>query len=135
VSARILVAKCGIDKHDKGAIIVTRALRDAGFEVIYLPSGHTPMELARIAVDEDVDATGVSIHSGAHLSIFEELVPLLRQGSGRRMAIFAGGTIPPADVGALRDLGVDAVFSAGTPLAELVHRVRQCLSLIAEPPR
>lgn len=133
MTERVLVAKCGIDKHDKGAIIVSRALRDAGFEVIYLPSGHTPIEIATIAIDEDVDAAGVSVHSGAQLSIFAELVPLLRDGGDRRMAIFAGGTIPPADIAELREMGVDDVFIVGTPLDDLVRRVRACVALVSPP--
>jgi methylmalonyl-CoA mutase C-terminal domain/subunit len=123
VSSRILVAKCGIDKHDRGAIIVSRALRDAGYEVIYIPSGYTPAELARVAIDEDVDAAGISLHSGAHLSIFSEFVPLVRDGSSRRIAIFAGGTIPPRDIAELHRLGVDEVFTAGTTLVDLAERV------------
>lgn len=122
--SRILVAKCGIDKHDRGAIIVSRALRDAGFEVIYVPSGHTPGELAQIALDEDVDAVGVSLHSGAHKAIFAELVPRLREGATRHIVVFAGGTIPPADIPELEALGVDDVFTAGAPLADIVGRTR-----------
>ena len=127
MTARILVGKCGIDKHDRGAIIVSRALRDAGFEVVYVPSGNSPAALARIAADEDVDAVGVSLHSGAHESVFAELVPLVREGSARRIAIFAGGTIPPRDVAKLKALGVDEVFTAGTSMATIVSCVREQL--------
>jgi len=123
MSSRILVAKCGIDKHDRGAIIVSRALRDAGHEVIYIPSGYTPAELARAATDEGVDAAGISLHSGAHLSIFSEFVPLVRDGASRRIAIFAGGTIPARDIAELHRLGVDEVFTAGITLVDLTERI------------
>lgn len=123
MSSRILVAKCGIDKHDRGAIIVSRALKDAGYEVIYIPSGYSPAELARIAIEEDVDAAGISLHSGAHLAVFAEFVPLVRSGASHPIAIFAGGTIRPSDIPLLQDLGVDEVFTAGTRLTDLVERV------------
>ena len=128
---RILVGKCGIDKHDRGAIIVSRALKDAGFEVVYVPSGHTPSEIAAIAADEDVDAVGISLHSGAHKAIFDELIPLLRQDATKPVVVFAGGTIPAADIPYLVSIGVDEVFTAGTPIIEIVDRVRGSLGIEA----
>ncbi len=125
MTTRILVGKCGIDKHDRGAIIVSRVLRDAGFEVVYVPSGHSPAELARIAADEDVDAVGLSLHSGAHEAVFAQLVPLVRDGADRRISVFAGGTIPPRDVAKLLALGVDEVFTPGASTEEIVTRVRR----------
>jgi len=117
---RVLVGKAGLDKHDRGARIVARALRDAGYEVVYIESGHTPEEVASVARDEDVTAVGLSILSGAHLSVFRELRDSLAALGLADVLLFAGGTIPPADAAMLRDLGVGEVFGPGTPTRDIV---------------
>jgi methylmalonyl-CoA mutase C-terminal domain/subunit len=117
---RVLIGKAGLDKHDRGAQIIARALRDAGYEVIYLPAGLLPDQIARIAIEEDVAAIGLSILSGAHLQMFRELREALTAEHGDEIALFAGGTIPPADVQTLRDLGVAGVFGPRTAMADAV---------------
>jgi methylmalonyl-CoA mutase, C-terminal domain len=117
---RILIGKAGLDKHDRGARIVARALRDAGYEVVYLPAGRTPDEIAKIAVDEDVGAIGLSLLSGAHLGVFRELTEHLHTAGAAGLPLFAGGTIPPKDLDPLREAGVIAVFGPGTTTADIV---------------
>lgn len=117
---RVLIGKAGLDKHDRGARIVARALRDAGYEVVYLPAGHVPEEIAHIAVDEDVAAIGLSVLSGAHRRVFTDLAAALAAAGAEDIRLFAGGTIPPRDVADLRAAGVTAVFGPGTPIAEVV---------------
>lgn len=123
--ARILVGKAGMDKHDRGAIIVSRALRDAGFEVVYVAAGRTPEELARIAVEEDVAAVGLSLLSGAHLEIFRELRAALDELGADDISLFAGGTIPAEDVPALEEVGVRRTYTPGTSLQTIVDGVRE----------
>lgn len=125
---RILVGKAGLDKHDRGAIIVSRALRDAGFEVVYIGSGHTPEELARVAVEEDVAAVGLSLLSGAHLEIFRQLRAALDGLGADDIALFAGGTIPAEDVPSLEEVGVLRTYTPGTPLQTIVAGVRALLA-------
>ncbi|MFQ5516239.1 MAG: cobalamin B12-binding domain-containing protein [Acidimicrobiia bacterium] len=117
---RILVAKAGLDKHDRGAHIVARALRDAGYEVIYLDAGRLPAEIAQVAIDEDVAAIGLSLLSGAHMQVFRELQEALPEAGEHRILLFAGGTIPPRDQNRLRAMGVVEVFGPGTSIAEVV---------------
>lgn len=125
---RILVGKAGIDKHDRGAIIVSRALRDAGFEVVYIGPGHTAEELARAAVEEDVAAVGLSLLSGAHLEILRELRTALDRLGAGDITLFAGGTIPAEDVPALEEMGVRRVYTPGTPLQTIVDGVRELVA-------
>ncbi|MBI5527872.1 MAG: cobalamin B12-binding domain-containing protein [Deltaproteobacteria bacterium] len=117
---RILVAKPGLDGHDRGAKIVARALRDAGFEVIYTGLHQTPEMIAAAAIQEDVDAVGMSIMSGAHMVLMPAVVDLLRARGGEGIAVFGGGIIPDDDMEALRAKGVKGLFTPGTPLAEIV---------------
>lgn len=121
---RILVAKPGLDGHDRGAKIVARALRDAGFEVIYTGLHQTPEMIASTALQEDVDAVGLSIMSGAHLTIFPAVLSALKAVGADDVAVFGGGIIPDADVETLRAAGVAKLFFPGTPLDEIVSWVR-----------
>jgi methylmalonyl-CoA mutase, C-terminal domain len=127
----VLIAKAGIDKHDRGALIVSRALRDAGFEVIYVGPGHTAEELARMAVDEDVAAIGLSLLSGAHLEIFADLRVALDELGAHDLPLLAGGTIAAQDVPKLEELGVKRSFTPGTPLHTIVEAVNEVLSVEA----
>jgi methylmalonyl-CoA mutase, C-terminal domain len=117
---RILVAKPGLDGHDRGAKVVARALRDAGFEVIYTGLHQTPEMIATAALQEDVDAVGLSIMSGAHLTIFPAVLSALRAVGAGDVAVFGGGIIPDADAELLHAAGVAKVFFPGTPLADIV---------------
>jgi len=116
VPIRVLVAKPGLDGHDRGAKVIARALRDAGFEVIYTGLRQTPEQIVAAAIQEDVDVIGLSVLSGAHLPLTERIMILLReQGAGDKMVII-GGTILAKEVEALKAMGVAAVFPTGTPL-------------------
>ncbi|HBH03460.1 MAG TPA: methylmalonyl-CoA mutase [Candidatus Rokubacteria bacterium] len=121
---RVLIAKVGLDGHDRGAKVVARALRDAGMEVIYTGLHRTPEEVAAAAVQEDVDVVGVSLLSGAHLTLIPRLVELLRRSGARDIALVVGGVIPDEDVPTLRDLGAADVVLQDTPPDEVVRRVR-----------
>jgi methylmalonyl-CoA mutase C-terminal domain/subunit len=121
---RILVAKPGLDGHDRGAKIIARALRDAGFEVIYTGLHQTPEMVAEAAIQEDVDAVGLSILSGAHLTLFPAVIAELQRRGGGDIALFGGGIIPEDDVRALRQAGVAAVFTPGASTQEIVAWVR-----------
>jgi methylmalonyl-CoA mutase C-terminal domain/subunit len=121
---RILVAKPGLDGHDRGAKIVARALRDAGFEVIYTGLHQTPEMIASAALQEDVDAVGLSIMSGAHLTIFPAVLAALKAVGADDVAVFGGGIIPDADVETLHSAGVAKLFFPGTPLSDIVSWVR-----------
>jgi len=121
---RILVAKPGLDGHDRGAKVVARALRDAGFEVIYTGLHQTPEMIAAAAVQEDVDAVGLSIMSGAHNTLFPAVLDALRARGATDIAVFGGGIIPDEDVEALKKRGVAALFTPGTSLAEIVTWVQ-----------
>jgi methylmalonyl-CoA mutase, C-terminal domain len=122
---RILVAKPGLDGHDRGAKVVARALRDAGFEVIYTGLHQTPEMVARAAVQEDVDAVGLSIMSGAHLTLFPAVVRALGALGATDVQVFGGGIIPEQDVPGLEAQGVAKVFFPGARLDEIVGWVRQ----------
>jgi len=117
---RILVAKPGLDGHDRGAKVVARALRDAGFEVIYTGLHQTPEMIANAAVQEDVDAVGLSIMSGAHNTLFPAVVDALKQKGANDVIVFGGGIIPEADLSRLKDAGVKGVFTPGTPLETII---------------
>ena len=116
---RILVAKPGLDGHDRGALVVARGLRDAGFEVIYTGLRRTPEEIAEAALQEDVEAVGVSILSGAHQPLVERVLDGLRARGLGDLPVFVGGVIPDRDVEALRGMGVAGVYGPGTPTSEI----------------
>lgn len=118
--ARILVAKPGLDGHDRGAKVVARALRDAGFEVIYTGLHQTPDMIASAAVQEDVDAVGLSIMSGAHNTLFPAVIAALKARGADDVLVFGGGIIPDADFERLNQAGVSKVFTPGTTLGEIV---------------
>lgn len=117
---RILVAKPGLDGHDRGAKVVARGLRDAGFEVIYTGLHQTPEMIARAALDEDVDAVGISVMSGAHLTLLPRIADLLTAQGQADVLLFGGGIIPDEDIEPLRDAGVERVFLPGSPIGEIV---------------
>lgn len=121
---RLILAKVGLDGHDRGIKLVARALRDAGMEVIYLGLHNTPEEIVRSAVQEDVRAIGISIHSAAHLTLFREVMRLLRRAKAEDIAVFGGGIIPDKDISRLLSLGVRALFGPGTALEEVVAFVK-----------
>src|SRR5882724_10429767 len=110
---RVLIAKPGLDGHDRGAKVIARALRDAGFEVIYTGIRQTPEMIARAAVQEDVDAVGLSLLSGAHMTLFPRVVGLLKDSGLEKVLVFGGGIIPDEDVPKLKKKGVAAVFGPG----------------------
>jgi methylmalonyl-CoA mutase C-terminal domain/subunit len=122
---RVLIAKPGLDGHDRGAKVVARALRDAGMEVIYTGLRQTPEMIAEAALQEDVDVVGLSILSGAHMTLFPRVLELLHQNGQDDVVVIGGGIIPPEDEVALRDLGVRAVFGPGTPLEQIVQSIRR----------
>jgi methylmalonyl-CoA mutase, C-terminal domain len=117
---RVLVAKPGLDGHDRGAKVVAHALRDAGFEVIYSGLKRTPDEIVAAAVQEDVDVIGLSVLSGAHLTLSRKVLDRLKDAGATDVALVVGGTIPARDADALTGLGVRRVFPMGTPLPEIV---------------
>lgn len=120
---RILVAKPGLDGHDRGAKVVARALRDAGNEVIYSGLHQTPAMIVETAIQEDVDAIGLSALSGAHMTLFPAVVELLRERDVHDILVFGGGIVPERDAEMLRDQGVAAIFTPGTPLADVTRWV------------
>ncbi|NKY50824.1 cobalamin B12-binding domain-containing protein [Nocardia vermiculata] len=130
--ARVLVAKPGLDGHDRGAKIVARTLRDAGFEVVYTGIRRRVEEIVSIAVAEDVAVVGLSILSGAHLGLTDKVVQGLRDADAADIAVIVGGTIPQADVPRLLEIGAAAVFPTGTPLEQLVRDVH-ALTGTAQP--
>ena len=120
---RILIAKPGLDGHDRGAKIVAKTLRDAGFEVIYLGLRRTPGQIVAAALQEDVDVIGLSVLSGAHIALAQKVVSEL-ENAGADVPVVIGGTIPEQDTAKLLDLGLAGVFPTSTPLADLAERVR-----------
>jgi len=122
---RVLIAKPGLDGHDRGAKVVARALRDAGMEVIYAGLRQTPEEIVRAAVEEDVDLIGLSILSGAHMALFPRVLQLLKKEMGTKIPVFAGGIIPDEDARRLRRLGIRAIFGPGASLEEIVRTAQQ----------
>ena len=117
---RVLIAKPGLDGHDRGAKVVARALRDAGMEVIYAGLRQTPEEIVRAALEEDVDLIGLSILSGAHMALFPRVLALLKSQGGHPIPVFAGGIIPDEDARRLKKAGIRAIFGPGTSLEEIV---------------
>jgi len=121
---RIVVAKPGLDGHDRGAKIIARALRDAGFEVIYTGLHQTPEMIVAAALQEDVDAIGLSIMSGAHMTLFPAVIDLLREQGASEITVFGGGIIPQDDVPRLKERGVAEVFLPGSPTTAIVDWIR-----------
>ncbi len=121
---RVVVAKCGLDGHDRGAKVISRALRDAGFEVVYTGLRQTPEQVAEAALQEDADAVGLSVLSGAHMTLFGRLAELLRERDVDDVLVFGGGIIPDEDVPELERLGVARVFTPGATTTEIVDWVR-----------
>lgn len=121
---RVLVAKPGLDGHDRGAKVIARALRDAGMEVIYTGIRQTPQMIAQAAIQEDVDVVGLSILSGAHMEILPQLMELLRQGGMEDVLVVVGGIIPEADRPALRELGIAEVFGPGSTTTSIVEFIQ-----------
>lgn len=124
---RVLVAKPGLDGHDRGAKVIARGMRDAGFEVIYLGLRVTPEQIAEAAVQEDVDVVGLSCLSGAHMASFPETVRLIREKGGRDVLIVGGGIISNKDMSALREAGLAEVFGPGTPIGDIVSFIRTAM--------
>src|SRR6202022_638942 len=121
---RVVIAKPGLDGHDRGAKVVARALRDAGYEVIYTGIRQTPEMIAEAALQEDVDAIGLSILSGAHMTLFPRIIEELRKRGLDDVVVWAGGIIPESDVAKLREIGVRAIFGPGSPTSETVEFLR-----------
>ena len=117
---RVLIAKLGLDGHDRGAKVIARALRDSGFEVIYLGIRQTPQSVVQAAIEEDVDAIGISILSGSHLELIGDLLKLMKE-KGLRIPVIVGGIIPPSDIEELKRMGVFEVCGPGTPLRKVIE--------------
>jgi methylmalonyl-CoA mutase, C-terminal domain len=121
---RVVVAKPGLDGHDRGAKVVARALRDAGMEVIYTGLHQTPEQIVEAAIQEDADAVGLSVLSGAHMTLFARVIELLRERDASDIVVFGGGIIPEADLPELQRMGVARVFTPGAPTQDIVQWVR-----------
>ena len=121
---RVVIAKPGLDGHDRGAKIIARALRDAGMEVIYTGLHQTPEQIVETAIQEDADAVGLSVLSGAHMTLFRRVVELLRERDADDMVVFGGGIIPEADIPELETLGVAKIFTPGATTQSIVDWVR-----------
>jgi len=124
---RVLIAKPGLDGHDRGAKVVARALRDRGFEVIYTGLHQTPDQIAAAAVQESVDAVGLSILSGSHNTLVPKVLDKLREKGGDRILVFVGGIIPAEDIGPLKQAGVMEVFTPGSPTADIADAITRAL--------
>ncbi|MCF6508997.1 cobalamin B12-binding domain-containing protein [Blastococcus sp. MG754426] len=122
---RVVIAKPGLDGHDRGAKVVARALRDAGMEVVYTGLHQTPEQIVETVVQEDADAVGLSVLSGAHMTLFARLVELLRERGVDDVVVFGGGIIPEEDVPELRRIGVTGIFTPGATTGEIVEWVRE----------
>lgn len=118
---RILIAKPGLDGHDRGAKVVARALRDAGMEVIYTGLRQTPEQIVRAAIQEDVDAVGISVLSGAHMHLFQRIIELLKEAGAEDIPVFGGGIIPDQDIPELKKMGVMEVFQPGATTVEIIQ--------------
>jgi methylmalonyl-CoA mutase C-terminal domain/subunit len=126
---RILTAKVGLDGHDRGIKVISRALRDAGVEVIYTGLHQTPAQVVEAAIQEDVDGVGISLLSGAHMTLFPEVLRLLRERGGEDIVVFGGGIVPPDDAVQLKAMGVDEVFTPGTSIRAVVEYVERRFGL------
>ena len=122
---RVLIAKVGLDGHDRGAKIVSRTLRDAGFEVIYSGLHQTPKQIVRTAIQEDVKAIGVSILSGAHVEYFQKIISEMQDQGIQNVLVFGGGVIPPKDIELLHEIGVGRIFTPGSSLDEIPIWLRE----------
>jgi methylmalonyl-CoA mutase C-terminal domain/subunit len=125
VPLRIIVAKVGLDGHDRGVKVVARALRDAGFEVIYTGLRQTPEMVVDAALQEDAQVIGLSLHSGAHMTLFPRVVEVLKERGAADIMVFGGGIIPEDDIRELKALGVAEIFTPGTPLQDIVTFLRE----------
>jgi len=121
--ARVIIAKPGLDGHDRGAKVVARALRDAGIEVIYTGLHQTPAQIVDAAIQEDADVIGLSILSGAHLTLFAEVMDLLKERGATDILVFGGGIVPDDDIPVLKDMGVAEIFTPGTSMQSIVDWV------------
>jgi methylmalonyl-CoA mutase C-terminal domain/subunit len=121
---RVVVAKVGLDGHDRGAKIIARALRDAGMEVIYTGLHQTPEQVVETAIQEDADAIGISILSGAHMTLIPRIIELLKENEAEDILVFCGGTIPKDDIPKLKEAGVGEIFTPGTPTKKAVEYVQ-----------
>jgi methylmalonyl-CoA mutase C-terminal domain/subunit len=128
---RVVIAKPGLDGHDRGAKVVARALRDAGFEVIYTGLHQTPEQIVEAAIQEDADAVGLSIHSGAHMTLFPKVVAMLRERGAGDVVVFGGGIIPAEDIPVLKQQGIAEVFTPGATTTSIVDWLRQTLGVSA----
>ena len=128
---RVIVAKPGLDGHDRGAKIVARALRDAGFEVVYTGLHQTPEQIVETAIQEDADAVGLSLHSGAHMTLFPKVVRLFRERDAADIVVFGGGIIPSEDIAKLEAEGVEKIFTPGASTSEIVGWLRERLERAA----
>ena len=124
---RVLIAKPGLDGHDRGAKVVAQGLRDAGMEVIYLGLRLTPEQIAETAIQEDVDVVGIDCLSGAHMVLFPKTVKLIREKGGKDMLVIGGGIIPKKDIPKLKEAGIAQTFGPGTPLEEIVKFIETTL--------
>lgn len=122
---RIMVSKVGLDGHDRGIKVVARALRDAGMEVIYTGLHQTPEQIASAAIQEDVDAVGLSCLSGAHMTLFPRVAELVREQGGEDIIVFGGGIIPDTDIPQLKEAGVQAIFTPGAPTTEIIDWIKE----------
>ena len=122
---RVLIAKPGLDGHDRGAKVIARALRDAGMEVVYTGIRQTPEMIAEAALQEDIDVLGLSILSGAHMALFPRVIELLHENDMEDVLVLAGGIIPDEDVPALHEMGIQGVFGPGTPTDEIIRFIHE----------
>lgn len=122
---RVLIAKPGLDGHDRGAKVVAKALRDAGMEVIYTGLRQSPEQIIKTAIQEDVDIIGLSILSGAHMSICKKVLNLMKENGIENIPVFVGGIIPADDAKELKKMGIKEVFGPGTPLSEIVDKIKE----------
>ena len=121
---RVLLAKPGLDGHDRGIKVIAQGLRDAGMEVIYLGLRLTPEQIAQAAIQEDVDVVGLSCLSGAHMALFPRVVHLIREKGAKDVLVIGGGIIPKKDVSKLREAGITRIFGPGTPLSEIIGFIK-----------
>ncbi|KOU52350.1 cobalamin B12-binding domain-containing protein [Streptomyces sp. WM6378] len=131
---RVIVAKPGLDGHDRGAKVIARALRDTGVEVVYTGLHQTPRQIVDTALQEDADGIGLSVLSGAHMTLFAQVMEMLREQDATDITVFGGGIIPEADIGPLRELGVAALFTPGTPTRDVTDWVHAHVGRDAAPP-
>ncbi|MAF84953.1 MAG: methylmalonyl-CoA mutase [Dehalococcoidales bacterium] len=124
---RVLIAKPGLDGHDRGAKVVAQGLRDAGMEIIYVGLRLTPEQIAEAAIQEDVDVVGIDCLSGAHMALFPKTVSLIREKGGENILVVGGGTIPKKDIPKLREAGIAQIFGPGTPIEEIVKFIETTL--------